>query len=275
MEKQESRVVFFVSDGTGITANTFGQSLLTQFDTLNFEQILLPRVDTEEKVQAAVRQINETAKSHGLRPIVFATLTESRMRHLLSTSNGLFLDLFGKFIEPLELELNTKSSHAVGKAHGVGTPYNKRIEAMNFALEHDDGVNIKHYENADIILVGASRSGKTPTCVYLAMHFGIAAANYPLTEDDLETVDLPHILKPFKNKLFGLTIQAERLQDIRQKRRPDSRYSSVQQCQFEVQRIEAMYRQNNLPHVNTTAMSIEEIATFILQTIKPKNIRSF
>jgi [pyruvate, water dikinase]-phosphate phosphotransferase / [pyruvate, water dikinase] kinase len=275
MEKQQSRVVFFVSDGTGITANTFGQSLLTQFDTLHFEQILLSRIDTEEKVQAVVRQINETAQHYGQRPIVFATLTENRMRHLLSTRNSLFLDLFGKFIEPLELELQTKSSHAKGKAHGVGTPYNQRIEAMNFALEHDDGVNIKHYEKADIILVGASRSGKTPTCVYLAMHFGMAAANYPLTEDDLETLDLPAILKPFKSKLFGLTIQAERLQEIRQKRRPDSRYASTQQCQFEVQRIEAIYRQAHLPYVNTTAMSVEEIATFILQTLKPKNIRSF
>jgi regulator of PEP synthase PpsR (kinase-PPPase family) len=271
-EQRLRRLVFFVSDGTGITANTFGHSLLTQFESIDFDEITLPHVNTQEKVADAVQQINQAAHEFQERPIVFATLTDPHMRHLLSTSNGLFLDLFGKFIEPLELELDIKSCHVVGKAHGIGkgVSYTKRIEAMNYALEHDDGTNIKHYEKADIILIGASRSGKTPTCVYLAMHFGLAAANYPLLEDDLTTLALPKLLQPFKHKLIGLTIKAERLQQIRQERRPDSRYASLAQCQLEIQRIEAMYRHHELPSVNTTTMSVEEIATFILQTIKLK-----
>lgn len=267
------RLVFFVSDGTGITANTFGQSLLTQFESIEFDEVTLPHVDTPEKVAETVQQINQAAHEFQERPLVFATLTDPQMRHLLSTSNGLFLDLFGKFIEPLEFEFNVKSCHVVGKAHSIGNKgvsYTKRIEAMNYALDHDDGTNIKHYEKADVILIGASRSGKTPTCVYLAMHFGLAAANYPILEDDLETLALPKILQPFKPKLFGLTIKAERLQQIRQERRPDSRYASLAQCQLEIQRIEAMYRHHGLPNVNTTTMSVEEIATFILQAIKLK-----
>lgn len=273
MEQQQRRQVFFVSDGTGITANTFGQSLLTQFENIDLDEVTLPHVDSMEKVEAAVKKINDAAIDSAKRPIVFATLTDPQMRHLLSTSNGLFLDLFGKFIEPLEFELQIKSSHVIGRAHGIRNktvPYNQRIEAMNFALDHDDGINIKHYEKADIILLGASRSGKTPACVYLAMHYGLAAANYPLLEEDLETLELPKILRSFKDKLFGLMIMPERLQQIRQERRPNSRYASLTQCQLEVQRSEAMYRHQGLPYVNTTTMSVEEIATTIIQTMKSK-----
>ena len=261
------RIIFFISDGTGITAKALGHSLLTQFEQIKFDTITLPYVNTAEKAQQAVQQINQVAED-GTRPIVFATLLEPQMRHIISTSNAMCLDLFGTFIQPLEYEFQTKSSHAIGKSHSVNTAYNERIEAINFALLHDDGQSCQRYEDADVVLVGVSRSGKTPTCLYLAMQFGVFAANYPLTDDDIQTQALPEILTPYQDKLFGLTIQPARLQKIRQERSPNSRYASLAQCQLEVQKVEALYRQCKIPFINTTVTSVEEIATSILLNAK-------
>ncbi|MCV6638260.1 pyruvate, water dikinase regulatory protein [Candidatus Albibeggiatoa sp. nov. NOAA] len=261
------RIIFFISDGTGITAKTLGHSLLTQFEQIKFDTVTIPYIKTAEQAQEAVDKINQTAKE-GTRPIVFATLLDPAMRHIISTSNALFLDLFATFIQPLEYEFQTKSSHAIGKSHTVNTAYNERIEAINFALLHDDGQSYQRYEDADVILVGVSRSGKTPTCLYLAMQFGVFAANYPLTDDDIQTQALPEMLLPYREKLFGLTIQPDRLQKIRQERSPNSRYSSLAQCQLEVQKVEALYRQFKLPFINTTVTSVEEIATSILLNAK-------
>lgn len=262
------RIIFFISDGTGITAKALGHSLLTQFEQIKFDTITLPYINTTEKAEKVVQQINQTAKDSGNRPIVFATLLEPEMRHIISTSNSLYLDLFATFIQPLEYEFQMKSSHAVGKSHTVNTAYNERIEAINFALLHDDGQSFQRYEDADVVLVGVSRSGKTPTCLYLAMQFGVFAANYPLTDDDIQTQALPEILTPYQEKLFGLTIQPSRLQKIRQERSPNSRYASLAQCQLEVQRVEALYRRFNVPFINTTVTSVEEIATSILLNAK-------
>jgi len=263
------RTIFFVSDGTGITAKTLAHSLLTQFDDVSFNPpVTFPYVNSEAEAQKIVRRINDIASQCVYRPIVFATLIDPALRHIVSTSNAMFLDFFGAFIAPLELELQIKSSHAVGLSHSIQenkTAYDTRMDAINFALQHDDGASVQRYANADVVLVGASRSGKTPTCVYLAMQFGIAAANYPLTEDDVEDMQLPTILRPYKKKLFGLTIKPERLQQIRQERRPNSRYASLTQCQIEVQKIEALYRRLQLPYAETTKMSVEEIATMVTQ----------
>jgi regulator of PEP synthase PpsR (kinase-PPPase family) len=261
------RIVFFISDGTGITAKALGHSLMTQFEQIKFDTVTLPYIQTVEQAQQAVMQINQTAES-GTCPIVFATLLDPEIRHILATSNALFLDLFATFIQPLECEFQMKSSHAIGKSHTVDTAYNERIEAINFALLHDDGQSCQRYEDAQVILVGVSRSGKTPTCLYLAMQFGVFAANYPLTEDDMQTQALPEILLPYQSKLFGLTIQPSRLQKIRQERSPNSRYASLAQCQLEVQKVEALYRQFKLPFINTTVTSVEEIATSILLKAK-------
>lgn len=260
------RTVFFISDGTGITAENLGHSLLTQFEHVRFEIITLPYINTIEKAEMARNQINEFhATTHQL-PIVFATILNPEIQHVLANSDGLYLDFFGTFLGPLEAELKVKSSLEVGRMHGVvdDKVYMTRINAINFTLGHDDGVNPQTYKNADIILVGVSRSGKTPTCLYLALQYGIFAANYPITEEDLISKELPKMLLPIKGKLFGLTIDPERLQLIRGERRPNSSYASIEQCRKEVKEVEKLFHQESIPYLNATTRSIEEISTTIL-----------
>ena len=261
------RTVFFVSDQTAITSEVLGQSLLTQFDSIDFQRTTLPFINTRDKAKAAREQINRCFREEGERPIIFCTFTDPEVRCIVENSDSVCFDFFDTFIAPLERELGIESSHAMGRTHGMVDPnsYHSRIDKVNFALFNDDGVNLKQYPRADIILIGVSRSGKTPTCLYLALQFGINAANYPLTEDDLITPSLPSALKPFRGKLFGLTISAENLQRIREERRPDSRYASLQQCRREIELLEELYFREKIPFLNTTTVSIEEIATTILQ----------
>lgn len=261
------RTVFFVSDQTGVTAETMGHSLLTQFDGQDFRPITLPFISTTDKALEAVRKIDATAAEEGVRPIVFSTLVHEDVRDIVKRAHGLFLDFFDAFLGPLEAELSLKSAHATGRAHGMSdlAAYTTRINATNFAVANDDGAGARDYEHAEVILVGVSRSGKTPTCLYLALQYGIFAANYPLTDDDLESAKLPRVLAPFKRKLYGLTIRPDRLQQIRNERRPDSRYASPQQVQYEVRAAESMFARLGIPSINTTECSIEEIASRILE----------
>jgi len=260
------RTVFFISDETGVTAETLGHSLLTQFEGVTFRQVTLPFLSSPQKAQEAVDRINLTAELEGVRPIIFSTLVNDDLRVLFQNSNGLYLDFFDAFLAPLEKELEQRSSHAAGRAHGMSNlqKYNQRIDATNFALASDDGGSNRDYDRADLVLVGVSRSGKTPTCLYLALQYGIYAANYPLADDDFERGDLPAVLKPVKEKLYGLTISAERLQQIRKERRPDSRYATIQQVRFELREAEKLFRRLGIPFLDTTQSSIEEIASTIL-----------
>ncbi|MDO5611560.1 MAG: pyruvate, water dikinase regulatory protein [Pseudomonadota bacterium] len=263
-----SRPVFYVSDGTGITAETIGQSLLTQFTDQDFEKDRLPFVDTAEKARAAAVEIRLAGERTGFRPIVVNTVVDSDITAILAESGGLMLDVFAPFIAPLEQELGRKRQPRVGKAHGIVDfdVYHQRINAMNYALTHDDGMRVD-YSDADLILVAVSRAGKTPTCIYLALHHGVRAANYPLTEEDLETDRLPSKLRPFRHKIFGLTIDPERLQQIRQERRPNSRYAQLETCKREVAAAEAIFRTENIPVLSTTHASIEEISSRVLETL--------
>lgn len=260
------RTVFFVSDQTGITAETLGQSLLTQFEEVRFRRITLPFIASVDKARDAVRRINLTAQVEGHRPIVFATFVQEDLRDLVATSDGLFLDFFGAFINPLEQELEMKSSHTTGRAHGMANSasYTRRIDAINFAMENDDGVRVDGYDKAQVILVGVSRCGKTPTCLYLALQHGVYAANFPLTDDEFESGRMPKDIEAHKDKLFGLTIEAGRLRQIRDGRRPDSRYASAQQVSFELREAESLYRRYGIPFMDTTHTSVEEIAARIL-----------
>lgn len=259
------RIVFFVSDQTGVTAETMGHSLLTQFDGLEFRPVTLPFVDSLDKAEEAVRRIDRAAEDEGARPIVFSTLVQDELRDIVLKSRGLFLDFFAAFVGPLERELNSRSTHRAGRAHGIAdlAAYTTRINATNFALANDDG-NVCDYEHADVVLIGVSRSGKTPTCLYMALQYGIFAANYPLTEDDLEANVLPPRLEPWRKKLYALTIQPTRLQQIRHERRPESRYASLRQVQYELRTAEALFQRYAIPTLNTTECSIEEIASRIL-----------
>lgn len=258
------RSAFFVSDRTGLTAEVLGRSLLSQFEGIAFHRVTLRYVDTEDKAREAVAQINAAASADGQRPLVFSTLTTPALRNIIGQGNALMLDLFEMFITPLETELGTQSSHAIGRSHRAGASYTSRMDAVNFALDHDDGGISRNLERAEIVLVGVSRCGKTPTSLYLALQFGIYAANYPLVEEDLATERLPRALMLMRSKLFGLTIRPERLQQIRAERAPNSRYASLETCRTEVLRAENMMRMFSIPFLDVTAMSVEEIATTLV-----------
>jgi regulator of PEP synthase PpsR (kinase-PPPase family) len=268
---KSTRTVFFVSDGTGITAETFGHAVLSQFE-MRFRQIRLPFIDSVDKAYEAARRINEIATSDQQRPIVFSTLVTPQLSSVIRAANGMHMDLFQTFVAPLEQELGVKSTHTIGRIHNtVDTEeYKNRIEAINFSLAHDDGQSHKNLAEADVILVGVSRSGKTPTSLYLAMQYGLKAANYPLIPDDFERGRLPSALPPFKHKLFGLTITPERLSQIRNERRAGSKYASLENCRYEVNEAEAMMQREGIRWLSSTTKSIEEIATTILQEIKPE-----
>jgi [pyruvate, water dikinase]-phosphate phosphotransferase / [pyruvate, water dikinase] kinase len=257
--------VFFISDRTGITVEGLGSSLLSQFGDFDFQRVTLPFVDTVDKAREAIAQVNESNRD-GLKPLVFSSIVDDAVRVEIKKCDALVLDVFERFIVPLEGALGKKSMHAVGKTHSVGNvkDYNHRIEAINYTLSHDDGVTHRGLDDADIVLVGVSRSGKTPTCLYMAMQFGIKAANYPLIPEDLEANRIPSSLTPLKTKVWGLSIAPERLHQIRSERRPDSRYAALDNCRYEVSAAEKLMKAAGIPYLDSTTKSIEEIATHML-----------
>jgi regulator of PEP synthase PpsR (kinase-PPPase family) len=270
-----NRTVFFISDGTGITAETFGNAILAQFET-QFRHVRMPFVDTADKAHQAVRQIKHTAELEGKRPLVFSTIVNMEVLAVLRANcdEGMLMDMFGTFVEPLEAELGIKSNHRVGRFSDASKSkaYNDRIEAINFSLAHDDGQSNRDLASSDVILVGVSRSGKTPTSLYLAMQYGLKASNYPLIPEDFDRHQLPPALVPHRKKIFGLTIAPERLSEIRHERRPNSKYASLANCREEVALAEAMMRREGIRWLSTTTKSIEEIATTILQDIRPDQL---
>lgn len=264
------RTAYFISDRTGITAEMLGHSLLTQFETVRFQEVTMPFIDTTDKARDAVSKINERAAVDKVRPIVISTLVNAEIAGIVGTANALFLDCFEIFILPLEKELGIGASHAIGRTHNINdvVNYHYRMDSVNYALSHDDGVSTRDLNEADIILVGVSRCGKTPTCLYLAMQFGIRAANYPLIPEDFSSMQLPQQLRPLHARLYGLTINPRRLQQIRNERRPGSKYATLANCEFEVREAEALMRQEGIPYLDVTSKSVEELATTILQEAK-------
>lgn len=264
------RAVFFVSDRTGITAEMLGNSLLSQFEEFEFVRQMIPFVDSVEKIEEAIEVINRVGREQGRRPIVFSSLVDEAMSERLRTADAVFMDLFQIFIAPLEAELGAKSSHAMGRSHGVADwkTYFARMEAINFTQTHDDGAQTRDLAKAQVILVGVSRCGKTPTSLYLALQFGIRTANFPLTPDDFERRALPDSVLPYRDKLFGLTINPERLRQIREERRPASKYAALANCQWEVAEAERLMQRERIPSLDTTSKSIEEIATTIIHRSK-------
>ena len=269
------RSVFFVSDGTGITAETFGNSILAQFPARP-RHVRRPFIDSVEKAWAVLAEINQHTDHHGQRPIIFITLVNDEIRQVLTSDacKGLVLDMFSTFVEPLEAEFGVKSNHRIGRFADAAKSeeYHDRIEAINFSLAHDDGQSARNLASADVILVGVSRSGKTPTSLYLAMQHGIKAANYPLIPEDFERAQLPSSLAPYKSKCFGLSINPQRLAQIRNERRPGSKYSSLENCRYEVLEAELMMRRAGIAWLSSTHKSIEEIATTILRDIRPDRL---
>jgi len=264
------RTVCFVSDRTGVTAETMGNSLLTQFDGLLFRTITMPFVGNTEQARGVVGRINAIAQEERARPIIFCTLVDDEVRSIVKQANGLFLDFFAAFLGPLEIELNMGSAHASGRAaHGVSDDpaYAARIEAVNYTLSNDDGAGARDYRSAEAILIGVSRTGKTPTSLYMAMQYGIFTANYPLAEEELESDALPVPLLSYRSKLYGLTISPDRLQQIRNERRPGSHYASAQQAQYEARTSRNLFERLGIPYIDVTDCSIEEIASRIIDNM--------
>ena len=263
------RTVFFISDGTGLTAEALGHSLLSQFEAVEFAQIRIPFLDSIAKAHAAVARINGQSESDGMRSIVFTTLVDQDLADIVHQADAYCLSYFDTFLAPLEAELGVKSSHTVGRSHGStdSSDYKKRIEAINYTLAHDDGITDRDLEQSDVILVAVSRCGKTPTSLYLAMQFGIKAANCPLIPEDFERGRLPGTLDRQRGKLFGLTIQPERLHSIREERRPGSNYASLANCRHEVAEAEKMMRREGIRWLDSSTKSIEEISATVLQEL--------
>jgi len=261
-----AKTVFYVSDRTGITAESLGSSLISQFPEAHVVSHTIPFVDDAQRAQELVQQINEAAHRDGERPIVFGSIVDDKIREIIKASQSHFFDLFETFLPSLALLFHEKPSFQIGKAHGMSNveSYNARMEAVNFALANDDGQTLRHFHEADIIVVGVSRSGKTPTCLYLAMTFGVKAANYPLVPEDLSPPALPSALMKEKKKIVGLTIAPTRLSEIRSGRKPNSVYAALATCQDEVRKSEQLFKQEQIPFLNSTTHSIEEIATQML-----------
>jgi regulator of PEP synthase PpsR (kinase-PPPase family) len=199
------RSVFFISDGTAITTETVGHSLLTQFPGVAWRQQRIPFVDDPEAAAEAVGRIEAAAQDDGAPPIVFISVIDDATRSVFYGCHCIILDLFADFLDTIERALGLSREGSVGRAHGLANSerYEDRMEATNYALSHDDGIS-RTYENADLILVGISRTGKTPTCLYMALHFGVKAANYPLTPEDLDNQRLPPSLRLHRGKIVGL-----------------------------------------------------------------------
>jgi regulator of PEP synthase PpsR (kinase-PPPase family) len=266
------RKVFFLSDSTGMTAENLGRSLLAQFSQISFESVTKPFIDTPEKAQKIAEEINQEAQCMSERPIVIDTIVNEDVSHIIKQTECFYIDIFSTFLAPLEKELGISSSHTVGHPaifrednKSVDSAYMDRIEAVHFALANDDGMHLHRYDDADIILIGVSRTGKTPSSVYIGMQFGIKAANYPLIPDDLEANKLPAALAGHQKKLFGLTIRPGRLAEKSNESKPISKYASLRKCVDEVRQAEVLYRQYRIPYIDTTQLSIEEISARMLQ----------
>lgn len=271
------RTVFVLSDGTGITAETFATAILAQFD-IKPRIVRVPFVDAADKAHVALTQIQQAFDQEGKTPIVFTTLVHPEVMgiiaHAAKNQPMLLLDMFGTFLRPIEQELGVSSNHRVGRFSDVSQSkqYLDRIEAINYTLAHDDGQTNTNLDGADVILIGVSRCGKTPTSLYLAMQFGLKVANYPLIPEDFERRQLPPALEKLRHKLFGLTIDPDRLSNIRNERRPNSRYASIENCRHEVAEAEAMMRRAGVSWLSTTTKSIEEISTTVLQRVLPHRL---
>ncbi len=267
------RIAFCISDRTGITVETLARSLLSQFLDVDFELHTLPFIDTPEEAEAAAEQIRAAA-AKGAPPLVFHTLVDPELRARIHAAGGVAFDFFGTFLGPLEKALGSKAAVAVGRLRALDDihAYEQRIEAINFTLATDDGLGTDRYAEADIVLVGVSRSGKTPVSLYLALHYGLRVANYPITEDDFETGRLPAAIEAVRKRVIGLLIDAQRLHEVRERRRPGSDYASLAQCRRELRALRDLYERYGIQYIDSTRLSVEELAASIVHRLRPSTL---
>ncbi|NHC23638.1 kinase/pyrophosphorylase [Nocardioides sp. IC4_145] len=261
--------VFFLSDSTGISAETMGNALLLQFPDLQFERTLIPFIHTIEDARRVVALLDEAAAGP-VPPLVFTTAASDEVRAELARTTAPIIDFFDLHMNRVETILGRRGQRQAARLHGVNDvkAYNTRMAAVEFTIEHDDGQSLRALEKADVILLAPSRCGKTPTSMYLALQHGLFVANYPLVDEDLEAEDLPEVVRPYLDRCFGLTTTVERLSRVRNERRPGSRYASPEQCRWELRRADALLAAHRLPVIDSSAKSVEEISALILQTLK-------
>jgi len=264
--------VFFLSDSTGISAETMGNALLIQFPDLRFERRLIPFISSVEEARRVVA-ILDAAADGAVAPLAFSTTAVEEVRQELLRTKCPLIDFFGMHMDSVESILGAKGIRVAARLHGMGDVkrYNARMAAVEYAIEHDDGQSMRALDKADVILVAPSRCGKTPTTMYLALQHGIFVANYPLVDEDFESAELPRPVRGLRNRCFGLTTTPARLSQVRNERRPNSRYASFEQCSYELREAEAMYRNHRLPVINSSTKSVEEMSTVILQTLNHKS----
>jgi regulator of PEP synthase PpsR (kinase-PPPase family) len=265
--------VFFLSGSTGISAETMGNVLLIQFPDLHFERRLFPFITTVEEARRVVA-ILDAAMDGPVPPLVFSTAAVDEIREVLLTTRCPVIDFFGLHMQRVEETLGVRGMRVAARPHGMGDlqRYNNRMSAIEFAMQHDDGQSLRALDKAEVILVAPSRCGKTPTTMYLALQHGIFVANYPLVDEDFESIDLPRPLRKLRDRCFGILTTPQRLSQVRTERRASSKYASLEQCTYELRRAAAMFRLHNVPTIDSTTSSVEEMATVILQHIKQLKI---
>ena len=263
--------VFFLSDSTGISAETMGNALLIQFPDLHFERRLIPFITTVEEARKVVATL-DAAMDGPVTPIAFSTTAVTEIRDVLHESRCPLIDFFELHMDRVEGILGRRGQRVAARLHGLGDVkrYNARMAAVEYAIEHDDGQSMRALDKADVILLAPSRCGKTPTTMYLALQHGVFVANYPLVEEDFDTNDLPRPVRHLQERCFGITTTPARLSQVRNERRPNSRYASLEQCTYELRRAEALYRIHKIPSINSSAKSVEEMSTVILQSRLPQ-----
>lgn len=261
--------VFFLSDSTGISAETMGNALLIQFPDLPFERRLLPFITTEDDARKVVEVLDRAAAGPG-RAIAFSTTALTSIRDILHTTTCPLIDFFDIHMTRVEEILGVEGVRQASRLHSMGDVqrYNSRMAAVEYAIEHDDGGSLRALEKAEVILLAPSRCGKTPTTMYLALQHGVFVANYPLVEEDFDTDQLPRPVRGLRDRCFGITTSPERLSQVRNERRANSRYASLRQCSWELRRAEALFKRNRIPVVNSATKSVEEMSTVILQHLK-------
>lgn len=265
----QARKVFFISDSTGITAETLGNTLLTQFPESRFERETIPFVTSPEYAGRIVARIDDRIRFEP-KPLIFSTVISPEIRAVLGRTKSTLIDLMGEQIGVLEHELGQEASRTPGRAHGQGDVerYQARMQAVEYAIEHDDGQSLRALDQADIILIAPSRCGKTPTTMYLALQHAVFVANYPLIEEDFDSTELPKPIRAHAKKCFGILSNPKRLSEVRYERRPNSRYASLEQCAFELRNAESLYNLHNIPYMNSASKSVEEMSTVIMHKMK-------
>jgi regulator of PEP synthase PpsR (kinase-PPPase family) len=265
--------VFFLAGGTGISAETLGNMMLQQFPSLSFSRHKIPFITSVARAREVVQEL-DAAMTDSVTPLVFSTVADEDIRSELMKTECAFIDLFGSHLDTVERVLHVNAAHDVGALHGVGDlrRYEARMKAIDFAMEHDDGQSLRNLEQADLILIAPSRCGKTPTSMYLALQHGIKVANYPIVEEDFGSSELPRPVRPYAEKCFGLLSTPARLSQVRSERRPGSTYATLSQCSYELRRAESLYRAHRIPSINSSTMSVEEMAAVIMQARRLNNL---